>query len=59
MHEAAKGLVTFGSLTKVAVVVIDTDMNRRLGLSVRNVSPAANRGDLQTGNWSMTLARPV
>ena len=25
-------------------------------LSVRNVSPAANRGDLQTGNWSMTLS---
>ncbi len=28
----------------------------QLALSVRNVSPAANRGDLQAGNWSMTLS---
>lgn len=35
------------------------DMRSHRGLlliwSVRNVSPAANRGDLQRGNWSMML----
>src|SRR4029077_2820102 len=29
----------------------------RIDLSVRNVSPAANRGDLQTGNWSTSITR--
>ncbi len=52
--EAGQGITPapFGSLVHAS----DWGGSLLVGLSVRNVSPAANRGDLQTGNWSMTLS---
>ena len=63
LHESVRSVAVHGNII-VTAAGADIAIHqpaflrpmRLLGLSVRNVSPAANRGDLQTGNWSMTLS---